>query len=622
MEEVNNTRKRDRKLVRTRDEDTSRVNSEAARNRDRELMRTRDQDTGRVNSEPLGNFAGQGSNGQSLSDEDPLCLHSSDHPGMVPVTAPLIYDESKTPMVYQIQRQIASISQENMSVTVYYTKLKKLWDELNSIDPIPSCTCGTAKYISDLFNRNKIMQFLMGLNEGYDQARNQILLLDPLPNINEVYSMILKVESQRQVFNDFSESAGSVSTMVKPAGIYIIPSKRDRELTRKEKGHCDYCNMDGHKRESCFKLTGYPEWYSKDRNKTQPKMAAKVSTTFHGSNFGSETPLDDHIDNIDSSLINTGYEEKESALATLKQQMMKLLQGKGIESQSQLAATNFTEDISSSAILSSIKILSYNVWFREDLELNERMKALGDLIQLHSPDVICFQEVTPNIYDVFRQSSWWKAYQCSVANEMAYLRRYFCMQLCKLPVKSFNSRPFNNSVMGRQLCFVELEVQPNKPLVVATSHLESPCPAPPTWDQMFSKERVDQVTEATDFLKKNPNVIFGGDMNWDDELDGQFPLPDGWVDAWTELRPGDNGWTYDTMSNRMLSGNRTLQKRLDRFVCNLRDFRISKIEMIGMEAIPGLSHIKEKKVSKEVMMLKLPVFPSDHYGLLLTISGR
>ncbi|KAF2304928.1 hypothetical protein GH714_000516 [Hevea brasiliensis] len=441
MEEVNNTRKRDRKLVRTRDEDTSRVNSEAARNRDRELMRTRDQDTGRVNSEPLGNFAGQGSNGQSLSDEDPLCLHSSDHPGM-------------------------------------------------------------------------------------------------------------------------------------------------------------------------------------DRNKTQPKMAAKVSTTFHGSNFGSETPLDDHIDNIDSSLINTGYEEKESALATLKQQMMKLLQGKGIESQSQLAATNLTEDISSSAILSSIKILSYNVWFREDLELNERMKALGDLIQLHSPDVICFQEVTPNIYDIFRQSSWWKAYQCSVANEMAYLRRYFCMQLCKLPVKSFNSRPFNNSVMGRQLCFVELEVQPNKPLVVATSHLESPCPAPPTWDQMFSKERVDQVTEATDFLKKNPNVIFGGDMNWDDELDGQFPLPDGWVDAWTELRPGDNGWTYDTMSNRMLSGNRTLQKRLDRFVCNLRDFRISEIEMIGMEAIPGLSHIKEKKVRKEVMMLKLPIFPSDHYGLLLTISGR
>ncbi|KAF2320097.1 hypothetical protein GH714_023432 [Hevea brasiliensis] len=184
------------------------------------------------------------------------------------------------------------------------------------------------------------------------------------------------------------------------------------------------------------------------------------------------------------------------------------------------------------------------------------------------------------------------------------------------------SRPFNNSVMGRELCIVELEVQPNKHLVVDTCHLESPCPAPPTWDQMFSKERVDQAKEAINVLMKNANVIFGGDMNWDNKLDGHFPSPDGWIDAWAELIPGEDGWTYDTKSNQMLSGNRTLQKRLDRFICNLHDFRISKIDMIGTEAMPGLSHIKEKKVRKEVKMLELPVFPSDHYGLLLTISAQ
>ncbi|KAG6776798.1 hypothetical protein POTOM_016586 [Populus tomentosa] len=95
-----------------------------------------------------------------------------------------------------------------------------------------------------------------------------------------------------------------------------------------------------------------------------------------------------------------------------------------------------------------------------------------------------------------------------------------------------------------------------KSLVVATSHLERPCPAPPKWDQMFSKERVDQAKEAINLLKKNSNakeainllkknsnVIICGDMNWDDKLDGQFPFPDGWVDAWVELKPGDDGWT-------------------------------------------------------------------------------
>ncbi|RWV88398.1 hypothetical protein GW17_00049515, partial [Ensete ventricosum] len=194
-------------------------------------------------------------------------------------------------------------------------------------------------------------------------------------------------------------------------------------------------------------------------------------------------------------------------------------------------------------------------------------------------------------------------------------------QMSKLPLKRFSCIPFTNSVMGRELCLADIDVGGSKKLIVATSHLESPCPAPPRWDQMYSKERVAQANEAINLLKDSPNAIFAGDMNWDDRLDGAFPLPDGWIDAWLELRPGENGWTYDTKANQMLSGNRTLQKRLDRFMCNLHDFKVDGIEMIGVEAIPGLSYCKEKKVRKVFQKLVLPVLPSDHYGLLLTISS-
>jgi tyrosyl-DNA phosphodiesterase 2 len=193
------------------------------------------------------------------------------------------------------------------------------------------------------------------------------------------------------------------------------------------------------------------------------------------------------------------------------------------------------------------------------------------------------------------------------------------LQLSKLPVKSFICKMFSNSKMLRELCMAEIEVG-GKPLIVATSHLESPCPAPPKWDQMYSEERVAEAKEALDLLEKYPNVVFGGDMNWDDDLDEQFPLSDGWLDAWAELRPGENGWTYDTGSNLMLSANRPLQKRLDRFVFNLHDFKISAIDMIGTEAIPGLSYCKEKRVRNRVQRLMLPVLPSDHYGLLLKVN--
>ncbi|GAU18400.1 hypothetical protein TSUD_202890 [Trifolium subterraneum] len=295
-----------------------------------------------------------------------------------------------------------------------------------------------------------------------------------------------------------------------------------------------------------------------------------------------------------------------------------------------------TEKVDSGKDFGSFKILSYNVWFREDLELHKRMKAIGFIIttymynprstytsdRRHVPVSEPTHEVTPDIYDIFKRSTWWNVYHCSVSSEKAHSRPYFCMQLSKLPVKSFSTKAFSNSIMGRELCIAELEDVSGKSLVVATSHLESPCPGPPTWDQMFSKERVEQANEALNLLKRYPNVVFGGDMNWDEKKDGQYPLLDGWVDAWSELRPNETGWTYDTKSNQMLTGNRKLQIRLDRFVCHLRDLKISSIDMIGMDEIHGVSYIKEKKVRTEIKQLVLPVLPSDHYGLLLTISSK
>ncbi|KAG2300955.1 hypothetical protein Bca52824_037427 [Brassica carinata] len=73
----------------------------------------------------------------------------------------------------------------------------------------------------------------------------------------------------------------------------------------------------------------------------------------------------------------------------------------------------------SGTAFSCVKILTYNVWFREDLELSNRMRAIGHLVQLHSPHLICFQEVIPDIYEIFRKSNWWKEYTCSVSFEAA-----------------------------------------------------------------------------------------------------------------------------------------------------------------------------------------------------------
>eukprot|EP00249_Psilotum_nudum_P019110 c27103_g1_i1 orf=199-1623(+) len=268
----------------------------------------------------------------------------------------------------------------------------------------------------------------------------------------------------------------------------------------------------------------------------------------------------------------------------------------------------------------SIVILTYNVWFREDVEVLARMNAIGDIIQQHKPHFICFQEVTPNIYEIFQQSAWWREYQCSITSALAAKRAYFCIQLSRIPNTKFRRRPFQNSIMGRELCITEVDFG-KLHLVVATSHLESPCPAPPTWDQMFSKERVSQADEALKLLKDWPNVVFGGDMNWNEKLDGTVPLPKGWCDAWLKLRPAQDGFTYDCKANLMLGGGH-LRSRLDRFFYYLQDFDLEGIEMLGTSPIPGISYQKEKTVRKVVQKMTLPVLASDHFGLLLQICPK
>lgn len=44
--------------------------------------------------------------------------------------------------LYQLQREISSISQKDLTVIQYFTKLKKLWDELSCLQLLPHLLVG------------------------------------------------------------------------------------------------------------------------------------------------------------------------------------------------------------------------------------------------------------------------------------------------------------------------------------------------------------------------------------------------------------------------------------------------------------------------------------------------
>lgn len=75
-----------------------------------------------------------------------------------------------------MQCEISTISQGEMTIAQYFTKLKKLWDELTCLMPVPvcscNCKCGAIKKVIEMNEANHLLQLLMGLNEGYDVIRN------------------------------------------------------------------------------------------------------------------------------------------------------------------------------------------------------------------------------------------------------------------------------------------------------------------------------------------------------------------------------------------------------------------------------------------------------------------
>ncbi|KAL5558717.1 hypothetical protein UlMin_034928 [Ulmus minor] len=64
---------------------------------------------------------------------------------------------------------------------------------------IHACSCGGMKALLDYQQHEYVMQFLMGLNESYTQIRAQILMQDPLPSINNVFSLVVQEERQRSL---------------------------------------------------------------------------------------------------------------------------------------------------------------------------------------------------------------------------------------------------------------------------------------------------------------------------------------------------------------------------------------------------------------------------------------
>ncbi|CAN1780312.1 hypothetical protein LINPERHAP1_LOCUS15053 [Linum perenne] len=159
----------------------------------------------------------------------------------------------------------------------YYTRFKLLWDEYAMFRPLPTCACNPRCSCDELLRRvrgyfqsEQIIRFLKGLNPSFAAARSQILRTEPLPTINQVFSMISQEEQELggSGLPFSSDGAGTSSThgpAIDSGSSHILAAgpQFNRFNRGTKRPTCSFCGLIGHTVEKCYKKIGYPPGYTK-----------------------------------------------------------------------------------------------------------------------------------------------------------------------------------------------------------------------------------------------------------------------------------------------------------------------------------------------------------------------
>ncbi|XP_074376749.1 uncharacterized protein LOC141718263 [Apium graveolens] len=177
------------------------------------------------------------------------------------------FSQVNAPKLFQLKTAISNLKQDEKSVIVYYTQLKILWDELDSLNPPETCICGASKFLLEQHARDRAMEFLQGLHDKFAPIRSQILFLEPIPTAERMFNLV-KQEEMQEIINN------SIAPLVESVDLQVYGnSQHFRSSTKRQRPFCDHCH--GHTKEHCYRLHGFSDHFSPHQaHNGKPHVAA------------------------------------------------------------------------------------------------------------------------------------------------------------------------------------------------------------------------------------------------------------------------------------------------------------------------------------------------------------
>lgn len=185
---------------------------------------------------------------------------------------------------YQISLRLHDMKQQpGQSIQEFYFDMVCLWDQLAESEPPWDCKSDAKKFTTHR-DANRLIQFLMVLNDYFEPTRASILNQKPLPTLHDAIKILLSKETRRRIFVPrFTDTVLITHSSVKSSS-----SKS-----------CNYCHKLGHFVMDCptrvcliCQKKGprhFPQHYPQNPDKSSGK-----SLFSHDAAITNSSPISDH----------------------------------------------------------------------------------------------------------------------------------------------------------------------------------------------------------------------------------------------------------------------------------------------------------------------------------------
>ncbi|XP_068304327.1 uncharacterized protein [Pyrus communis] len=195
----------------------------------------------------------------------------------------MFYDGSDESQYYELRCKATRTRQDGRPINLYFTELKGVWQDLDKRCPIHMVCGADLKTRKDELAKDRVYDFLVGLDSGFAQVRSEILRMKHVPGIEECVNLV-RHESQRQatIMGTKTTIVWPLMSMVTKAPSSRPPSNRNSRSFRtqedidKDKLHCNHCNGMRHTEETWFEIHSYPEWYWERKNELKARENKKM----------------------------------------------------------------------------------------------------------------------------------------------------------------------------------------------------------------------------------------------------------------------------------------------------------------------------------------------------------